>query len=143
MPTMPPIMQRLPMTELPEMPDAARDHGVRADAAVVADLHVVVELDAVFDDGVLERAAVHGRVRADLDVVADHDAAELRHLDVVPSTSGAWPKPSPPITAPGLNRQRAPMQHAVAQRDARLSACLRRAGAWLDDAARPDEQRRR
>src|SRR5690606_21922182 len=58
-----------------------RHRGVRADANVVCNLHKVVDLDAVLDDGVVDRAAVDGRVRADLDVVADDDAAELRHLD--------------------------------------------------------------
>ena len=47
MPTMPPIMQRLPIVTLPEMPDATGDHRVLADATVVPDLHLVVDLDAV------------------------------------------------------------------------------------------------
>src|SRR5690606_9283389 len=51
------------------------------DADVVRDHHEIVELHAVLDHGVLDRAAVDRRVRADLDVVADHDRAELRHLD--------------------------------------------------------------
>jgi hypothetical protein len=59
----------------------AADDGVRADAHVVRDLHEVVDLDAVLDHGVVDRAAVDGAVRADLDVVADHDASELGHLD--------------------------------------------------------------
>src|SRR5690606_38386778 len=54
---------------------------VRADAHVVSDLHEVVELDAVLDHRVLDRAAVDRGVRADVDVVADHDRAELRDLD--------------------------------------------------------------
>src|SRR6185436_13011883 len=54
--------------------------GVRADAHVVRDLNEVVELDAVLDDRVLDRAAVDRRVRAYLDVVADDDAADLRNL---------------------------------------------------------------
>src|SRR5690606_21377919 len=58
-----------------------RHRGVRADMHVVRNLHEVVDLHAVLDDGVLDGAAVDGRVRTDLDVVADQDAAELRHLD--------------------------------------------------------------
>ena len=68
------------MRTLPAMPDAARDHGVRADHAVVADLDLVVELHAVLDHGVVERAAVDGGVGADLDVVADAHRAHLRDL---------------------------------------------------------------
>src|SRR3990172_4417145 len=60
---------------------AARDRAVRPDAAVVADLDLVVELHAVLDHGVLDRTAVDGRIGADLDVVADAHAADLRHLD--------------------------------------------------------------
>src|SRR5581483_10604785 len=60
--------------------DAARHSGVRADAHVVPDLDLVVQLHAVLDDRVFERAAVDGRVGADLDVVADHDGAHLRDL---------------------------------------------------------------
>ena len=66
---------------LPAMADAGRHRRVRADAAVVRDHDEVVELDAVFDDGVADRAAVDGGVRADLDVVTDGHAADLRHLD--------------------------------------------------------------
>ena len=52
---------------------------------VVGDLHEVVELHAVLDHGVVDRAAVDRGVRADLHVVADHDAADLRDLDPVPA----------------------------------------------------------
>jgi hypothetical protein len=54
---------------------------VRPDAAVVRDHDEVVELDALLDHGVLERPAIDGGVRADLDVVAHLDTADLRHLD--------------------------------------------------------------
>src|SRR4051812_40666832 len=60
--------------------DAARHRGVRADAHVVRDLDLVVELDPVLDHRVVQRAAVYGRVRADLHVVADDDAPHLRDL---------------------------------------------------------------
>ncbi len=71
MPTPPPIMQRLPMTVLPEMPVQAAIRSVRADAHVVADHDEVVELDALLDHGVVDGAAVDGGVGADLDVGAD------------------------------------------------------------------------
>src|SRR5688572_27191473 len=65
---------------------AARDsrhrghYRVRADPSVVCNLHEVIELDAVLDDCVLDRAAIDRRVGADFDVVADHDAADLRYF---------------------------------------------------------------
>src|SRR6185369_17732969 len=59
---------------------AARDHRVGPEAHVVADLDLVVELDAILDDRVLDRAAIDRGVGADLDVVADAHAADLRDL---------------------------------------------------------------
>ena len=44
------------------------------------DLHQIVDLGALADDGVADRAAVDRGVGADLDVVLDDDAADLRHL---------------------------------------------------------------
>src|SRR5882724_6870900 len=52
-----------------------------ADAHVMADLDLVVELDAVLDHGVVERTAVDRGVGADLDVVAYDGAPGLRNLD--------------------------------------------------------------
>src|SRR5512139_265221 len=60
--------------------DAAGDHRVFTDAAVVPYLHLVVDLDAILDHRVANRATVHRGVGADLDVVADHDGADLRNL---------------------------------------------------------------
>ena len=60
----------------------ADEQVVLADLAVVADLHQVVDLGAGADARRLEGAAVDGGAGADLDVVADLDVAELRHLDV-------------------------------------------------------------
>src|SRR5258706_2706229 len=64
--------------------NATRNRGVRADPAVVADLDLVVDLDAVLDYGVVHGAAVDRRVRADLDIVADAYAADLRDLHPLP-----------------------------------------------------------
>src|SRR5207245_879760 len=55
---------------------------VRTDAAVVGDHHKVVDLRPQADARGLEGAAVDGGAGADLDVIADLDAAQLRHLDV-------------------------------------------------------------
>jgi len=58
-------------------PRLAGDETARADAAVVPDLHQVVDLRPRADDGVVHAAAVDGRIRADLDVVADDAASDL------------------------------------------------------------------
>ena len=57
--------------------DLRADQVVAADAAVVADLHEVVDLRAAADDGGAVGAAVDRRARADFDVIADFDIAEL------------------------------------------------------------------
>src|SRR5262245_43113585 len=50
------------------------------DAAVVSDLNLVVQFDALFDHRVVQRAAVDGGVGSHFDVVADHHPADLRDL---------------------------------------------------------------
>src|SRR6266850_1383999 len=67
---------------------AAGDRGVGADAHVVADLDLVVELDALLHHRVVDRAAVDGGIRADLDIVADAHRADLRDLDPAPLILG-------------------------------------------------------
>ena len=54
---------------------------MRSDAHVVADLNLIVELDAFLDNRILERAPIDGRVRADLDIITDAHATDLRNLD--------------------------------------------------------------
>ena len=53
-----------------------------ADFDVVRDLHEVINLRALADDGGAECAAVDRHARADFHVVADDDVANLRHLAV-------------------------------------------------------------
>jgi len=66
---------------------AARDAGaggnrrMGADTHVVGHLDLVVELHPVLDHGIVERTTIHGGIGADLHVVADHHAPDLRHLD--------------------------------------------------------------
>src|SRR5260221_1654892 len=67
---------------------AAGHRGVRADARVVADLDLIVELHALLDDGVVERTAVDRGVGTDLDIVADAHRADLRDLDPAPVVVG-------------------------------------------------------
>src|SRR5271157_5704129 len=56
------------------------DHNVGSNAGVVADMHQVVKLCARADDSLVQRAAVNGAVGADLDVIANHQLANLREL---------------------------------------------------------------
>src|SRR5688572_31155255 len=104
----------------------------------MADLHLVVQLDAVADDRVLERAAVHGRVRADLDVVADAHAAELRHLDVSVDV-GRMAEAVAADHRARLEQAAHADGDALAQRDARLKAAiLAQTDARLDHAVGAD-----
>src|SRR5215510_8405633 len=72
----------------PSEPRAARDPDLRHKDRVLTHLHVVPDLDeivdfrAAADDGMAERRAVDGAVRADLHIVLDDDAAGLRDLAV-------------------------------------------------------------
>src|SRR6202035_6159593 len=64
--------------------DAARyadlrdNDAVSPDRAVVADLHQIVDLGALADDGIAAGAAVDGRIGAYLHIVLNDDAAGLR-----------------------------------------------------------------
>src|SRR3981081_276833 len=90
---------------------AARDRrtsghrGMRADAHVVADLDLVVELDAVLDHGDDDRAAVDRGVGADLDVVAYDGATRLRDLDPA-SRVGRHAETVGPDPPPRRNKRR-------------------------------------
>ena len=66
------------------MPDLRADQIVPADAAVVADLHEVIDLRAAADHRRAIRPAIDRRSRADFDVIADFDIAELR-AELVPA----------------------------------------------------------
>ena len=59
------------------------DNAVFSNDDVVGDLHEVVDLGAFADEGVAECAAINSAVGADLDVVLDHDAADLRNFAVM------------------------------------------------------------
>ena len=52
-----------------------------ADAHVVADLNLVVELDAIFQNGIVQGTPIDRRVGADFHIVADSHRAELRDFD--------------------------------------------------------------
>ncbi|PPR22034.1 MAG: hypothetical protein CFH40_01437, partial [Alphaproteobacteria bacterium MarineAlpha10_Bin3] len=53
-----------------------------SDTDVVTDLHKIINHRSVADHRVGAGTPVHGRVRADFDIVPDDHAAKLRHLDV-------------------------------------------------------------
>src|ERR1041385_1618178 len=60
-----------------------RNHNVLADGDVVADVHHVVHLHATPDHRRIQRAPIDGGIRADLDVVSDLQAPDLRKLFVI------------------------------------------------------------
>ena len=64
------------------MPHLRNQNAVPADDDVVADLHEIIDFRALADDRVAIGAAVDGRAGADLDVVLDDDAPDLRHLEM-------------------------------------------------------------
>ena len=68
--------------------DLGDDDGILADHHVVGDLDEVVDLDPPLDPGPAEGAAVDGRVRADLHIVVDLDVADLGDLPIFPSGHG-------------------------------------------------------
>ena len=70
---------------LPEMPICAASRQCRPIDHIVGDLDEIVDLGALADHGVADRAAVDGGVGADLDIVLDDDAADLRNLVVAAS----------------------------------------------------------
>src|SRR5436305_10075649 len=61
----------------------ADDDVARADLAVVADLHQVVDLGPRADARRAECATVNGRAGADLDIVADLDMTKLGNFHVL------------------------------------------------------------
>src|SRR4051812_17578485 len=54
---------------------------MRTDMAVVADLDLIVEFHAFFDDCIVQRSTVDGGVCANLDIIADDDAADLWNFE--------------------------------------------------------------
>ena len=68
--------------------DLGHDHAMAADHHVVGDLDQVVDLGALADHRVAARAPVHGGVGADLHVVLDDHAPDLRHLQMALRTHG-------------------------------------------------------
>ena len=57
---------------------AARDGRVIADVAVVRNLHLIVDFDAITDDGVVNCATINGGIGTDFNIVPNHHTADLR-----------------------------------------------------------------
>ena len=62
--------------------DLGHDHAMAADHDVMGDLHEVIDLGALADHRIAAGAPVDRGVRADLHIVLDDDAPDLRHLEV-------------------------------------------------------------
>src|SRR6478735_3192896 len=60
--------------------DLADDGAMPTDVNVVADLDLVIDLGAFADHGVVHGTAIDRRVRTNLDIVLDDDAADLHDL---------------------------------------------------------------
>src|SRR5690348_1108477 len=58
------------------------DDHIFSDADIVAHVHQIIQLRAPADDGQVQSSAIHGGISADLHVVADLQAANLRKLFV-------------------------------------------------------------
>ena len=100
-------------------PDLGDDDRVLADLDVVADLDEVVDLGPLTDDGPAQRRPVDRRVGADLDVVLDDHAADLRDLAVRASVEGI----AEAVTADhraGVHDDATAEMHALAQHDPRV-----------------------
>ena len=63
-------------------------HRMATDDDVVADLHQIVDLRPLADHGVAVRAAVNRYAGADLDIILNDDAADLRHFEMPPRPKG-------------------------------------------------------
>ena len=59
-----------------------------ADDDVVRDLHEVVDLSSFADDRIGQGSSVDRGVGSDLNIITNHDAADLRHFHVPIATHG-------------------------------------------------------
>src|SRR5205085_11994394 len=113
--------------------DAAADPGLRgnhhalSDVAVMSYMDHVVELRSLTNSRTAECAPIDGRVRAQLDVVFDHDSADLRKLVMTHIAAN--------ITKAVAANDNAPVQNdPVTDRYAVFNDNIR-----VDKAVRPDD----
>src|SRR6266446_1329835 len=99
------------------------NHGVRANLAVVADVDEIVQLHALRDACIIERAAVDRGVRADFDVVANFHDSGLRKFEVL-SVTRSVPKTVRADHRAGMNFHAMTDAHASVKRDARMNPAI-------------------
>jgi len=63
-------------------PTLRHNHAMTADDDVVRDLHEVVDLSFFADDRIGQGSSVDGGVGSDLNIITNHDTADLRHFHV-------------------------------------------------------------
>src|SRR6202167_1739389 len=101
-------------------PSLRRDHHILSQAAVVADVHQVIDLRSLPNARFIERSAVDRRVSADLYIVLDHQPAHLGKFLVASTLRIA--NVSEAIASENGARMH---NHAVAQRSACIDRDLR------------------
>ncbi len=137
-PACPPTTTCLPKSQEPERPDLRRDHRVRADLAVVADVHEIVQFHAFGDARVVERAAIDRRVRSDFDIVGNFHDARLRKFPVPPFAVRVAKSVCANDRA-GMNFHAMPDADAGVKSDARMNpAILADPAACADHGMRAD-----
>src|SRR3546814_2106143 len=68
--------------------DATGHRCMRAYMTVVPDLNLIIQLDAILDDGVCQCTAINRRIGANLDIITDRNCASLRNLDPLARLTG-------------------------------------------------------
>src|SRR5215472_6942417 len=98
----------------PRDADLPRQDAASAEHHVVPDLHQIINHRAGADHGVVSRSPVYRGIGADVDIVADHHAPELRYFD----RSFLVRSKSKPVLADPHSRMQydARADHAMAQR---------------------------
>jgi len=88
-----PMRHRWPMTVLPEIPVQAAIAVCAPMIHVVAHLDLIIQLGAMLDHRIADRAAIDGRIRPDLDIVPDAHAADCGTLNQVPRSVQSRSRP--------------------------------------------------
>src|SRR5690625_2482416 len=68
--------------------NAAGDGRMRSNPNIVADLHKIIDLDTLANNGIAQGAPIDATVRPDLNIITQLHAARLRHLDPAPGVIG-------------------------------------------------------
>ena len=62
-----------------DQPDAAAKHRVVSNLAVVTDLYLIINLNAVTHDGIFDSSPIDCRARTHTDVISQANTTDLRH----------------------------------------------------------------